>query len=482
MTAYYNSGLFNGVVLVAEKGHIIYNEAFGLADREWDIPMSIDTKFKIGSISKPFTAQIILLLVQEGLIRLDGTISDYIPDYNGKQKDRITIHQLLTHTSGILNSLQPQEEAVKERLYHNLRDLIRYAEEAELYSDPGSEFHYHNFGYNILAYIAESVTGKKFDVLLREKIFDPIGMRNTRQYDDTQVEERLAKGYEYKLLKGFENATYFDNSFAVGSGGLISTAEDLYKWHQALLTDQFIPEGLKEKMYEPTNQGHYGYGWGIRKKALDHSTNTLIIAEHSGSVNGFGSYIARILNDSSFVVVLKNHRDDTYISPAFAPNIGSEIISILYGEKINIPKSSITKHIALYIGQDDFDKARGEYYRIKENDFESYSFDESELNKLGIELLFRFNRPEDALRVFEMNMNEFPRSYNTYDSYAYVLMQKKEYASAIRYYRKGLSMLQMYPEENNGEQIQKDATKALEFIREMEGKLWQQKQLRTPGG
>lgn len=471
MTAYCSNGQFDGVVLVSEKGQIIYKKAFGIADREWKVPITIDTKFKIASLSKSFTALIILQLAQEGKIRLDGTIADYFPDYNGKQKDRITIHQLLTHTSGILTSINPEEEVIKERLYHNLRDLIKYAEEAELYSDPGSEFHYSNFGYNILAYIAEKVTGKPFDVLLKERIFEPIGMTNTKQYLDTQIEERLAKGYEYKLLNGYENATYFDNSHTVGCGGLISTADDLYKWHQALLTDKLISKELKAKMYEPTQQGQYGYGWGINKKVFSNSNDTLNIAEHSGSVNGFGSYIAQILNDTTLVVVLKNSRDDTYISPAYAPNIGQEIIAILYGDKILPPKKSIAKHIAVYIGRDGFDRAKDEYFKIKRNDFTNYSFEESELNKLGIELFFRFKMTDEALKVFELNMTEFPKSYNTYDSYAYILMQKKEYALAIQYYQEGLKILQMYPDENKSQQVQKDAQKALEYIKEMKEKL-----------
>jgi CubicO group peptidase (beta-lactamase class C family) len=473
MNTYYRNGLFNGVVLVSKRGQILYKKAFGIADREWNIPMTIDTKFKIGSISKPFTALIILQLVNEGQIRLDGTIADYIPDYNGEHKDRVSIHHLLTHTSGILNSLQPDEEAIKERLHHNLRDLIKYAEETELYFDPGSNFHYSNFGYNILAYIAEKVTGKTFDTLLKEKIFEPAGMMDTKQYSDVQIEERLAKGYEYKLLNGYENAMYFDNSYAVGSGGLISTAEDLFKWHQALLTDQFISKELKAMLYEPTEQGQYGYGWGVSKKIFNSISDTLNIADHSGSVNGFGSYIAHILNDSSLVVVLKNNRDDTYISPAYAPNIGQDIISVLYGENVALPKKSIAKHMAYHLGRFGFDMAKNEYFEIKSHDFESYSFEESELNQLGIELFFRFNMPDEALKIFELNMIEFPKSYNTYDSYAYILMQKKEYASAINYYRQGLEMLQMYPEVNDSEQVHKDAKKALEYIEEMEEKLHQ---------
>jgi CubicO group peptidase (beta-lactamase class C family) len=212
MTRYGSDDLFNGVVLVAQKGCVIYQKAFGTADRDWNIPMTIDTKFRIASLSKAFTAFLVMLLVQDGLLSLDGTIADYIPDYSGKAKDRITIHQLLTHTSGLIGNLKPEDEAVQERLFHDLRNVVKYAENADLICEPGTEFHYSNFGYNILAYIAERITGRPFGELLEERIFKPNGMKDTVQAVDTQVICRLARGYEYKLLSGYENSISFDNS------------------------------------------------------------------------------------------------------------------------------------------------------------------------------------------------------------------------------------------------------------------------------
>lgn len=471
MNAYANADLFDGVVLVADRDDIIYHRAFGLADREWQIPMTLDTKFRIGSISKSFTALLILQLVQEGRLRLDGTLADYLPDYQGQAKDRITVHQLLTHTSGILNGLRAEEEAIQERLPHHLRDLIKYAEKADLNAEPGSAFHYSNLGYNILACIAEQVTEKPFALLLQEKIFTPAGMSDTRQYADPQIEERLAQGYEYKLLFGFEKATYFDNSYVTGCGSLISTAKDLHTWVRALRMGHLLAPTLRDQMYQSTRVNTYGYGWDIRKRTFNHEQDTLTIADHAGSINGFGSYLAQVLEDGRVVIVLKNHRNDTYISPAYAPVIGQEILSILYGETVQPAKKSIARQIALLIGPNGIEQAKTEYYRIKKEDFSDHSFDESELNKLGIELLFKFNRPQDALKIFEINMQEFPRSFNTYDSYAYVLMQLKEYESAIRFYKEGLKILQKYPHENSSDQVRQDAQNALKYIAEMEAKI-----------
>jgi CubicO group peptidase (beta-lactamase class C family) len=471
LKTYYKQGLFDGSVLVARKGEIVYKNAYGIANREWDVPMTTETKFKIGSISKPFTALIILQLVNEGRLSLEGTIADYLPLYQGKGKDQITIGQLLTHTSGLLDCIPAEQEAVKERLYHSLEDLLHYSEEADLYFEPGTGFHYSNLGYSMLALIAEHVTQTSFGQLLKERIFDPVGMADSKQDMDLLLEKRLATGYEYDLLNGYENTTFFDNSYAAGAGGITSTVDDLYKWYLALQSGEIISGALREKMYMPSKKGACGYGWFINEKVIDNSKDTIRIIDHTGSVNGFGSYIAQIPEDSIVVIVLKNARTHNYIRPAFSATIGQEIISLLYNEAVKTQKKSIALTLGLAIGQDGINQAINEYYQMKKHKYQDYDFEEAELNKLGIELYFKYKMTEEALKIFEINMLEYPKSYNTYDSFAYMLMQKQDYSSSIKYYRKGLEILQKYPEENKSQQIQEDAQKALEYITEMEQKL-----------
>lgn len=471
MTTYFRNGVFNGTVLVAKKGEVIYKKSFGYADREWNTPVTIDTKFKIASLSKSFTALAVLQLVQEGKIKLNGSIKDYIPDYSDKLGDSITVHQLLTHTSGVPSNLDPKEELVKQRINHELRDMIKYPESADLLFYPGTKFGYSNFGYIILAYIIQTVSGKPYGTVLKEKIFDPSGMKSSSQYENSWVEDKLAKGYEYKLLYGYQNADYVDASFTIGSGGLVSTIEDLYLFDRILYSEKLLANEYLSRIFTTYKPGNYGYGWFISKKEIPESTDSVTIADHSGSIDGFASYMARIISDGSFVAVLKNQRCDTYIDPAFAPEIGKQIISIMYGGKVDLPKPSIARHIALLIGKQDIDSAIAEYYRVKRSCPGDYSMDESELNRLGIELLFRFKMADEAGKIFEINMREFPRSYNTYDSYAYVLMQKGDFNNSIKYYRKGLEVLKNYPGDNDTDDIKGDAEKALVYIREMENKI-----------
>ena len=470
ITANYEEGLFNGAVLVAHKGEVVYRKAFGLSNREWNVETTVDTKFRIGSLSKPFTALLIMQLVEDGHLSLEGTLADYLPDYHGKGKELITIHQLLSHTSGVLGSLPPEKEAVQERLSHDLEDLARYAEAADLYFTPGTGFRYSNLGYSILALIAEKVTNTPFHLLLKKRIFDKAGMKDSKQDMDQLVEHRLATGYEYDLLNGYENTTFLDNSYAQGAGGVTTTINDLYAWHLSLLSGNLLPLHKQEKMYTPYGGGSYGYGWGIRKKACVNG-DTVRILEHTGSVNGFGSYLARIPEDSTLVVVLKNSRSHNYLRPVFSAGLGAMIISILYDEPVTIPKKSIAMHLARVIGSHGMDSAVGEFLRLKRQKSPEYSFEESELNKLGIELLMQYGMVNAAARIFELNMHEFPNSYNVYDSYAYALRQQGEFAESIKYYAKGLEVLKRYPEQNSGPSVQQDALNAVKSISEMEERL-----------
>jgi len=296
-------------------------------------------------------------------------------------------------------------------------------------------------------------------------------MKNTCQYDNKLIENKLAKGYEYKLLYGYRNPDYVDASLTTGPGGLISTVEDLYLYDRALDSKKLLSGEYNNRIFVPDKPGNYGFGWFISKRFSPGKNDSITIADHSGSIDGFGSYMARILTDTSFIVVLKNQRSDTYIDPAFPPVIGSQIISILYGENVDLPKKSIARHIASLIGNKGIDSAVAEYHRIDKNNYGTYNMGEPELNKLGIELYFRFKMTEEALKIFEVNMLQFPRSYNTYDSYAYILMQKGDYKNSIKYYEKGLEVLKTYPGDNDLNAVKADAEKALVYIREMEDKL-----------
>ena len=180
MTAYSENEKFNGTILVKKGNQIIYESAFGLANREWDIKNETDSKFLIGSLSKSFTALMTLILVDKGLIDLNGTIGDYISDYKSIAKDKVTVYQLLTHTSGLPDLGQLNDFSKKRiRWIYNSDQYIELINELDSIYTPNEGFKYNNLGYNLLALICEKVTGIEFGELLNENIFAPLGMNNT---------------------------------------------------------------------------------------------------------------------------------------------------------------------------------------------------------------------------------------------------------------------------------------------------------------
>src|SRR5687768_11004790 len=187
---------FNGSALVAQNGKVVYKGAFGMANMEWGIPNTPDTRFRLGSITKQFTAALTLQLVEQGKIKLDGKITDYLPDYRQDIGQKVTVHHLLTHTSGIPSYTgQPGFFENVSRNPYKVVDFVKQYASGDLEYEPGSKYSYNNSGYFLLGAIIERVTGKSYEQVLKENILDPAGMKNTGyDHHDTLIPKRAA-GY-----------------------------------------------------------------------------------------------------------------------------------------------------------------------------------------------------------------------------------------------------------------------------------------------
>lgn len=224
----YENGQFSGVVLVSVKGEVVYKNAVGYANLEDSILNTCDAKFRIASFTKPFTAMLILQLVEDGVIKLDGKLTDYLPEFTVDGADRITIHQLLTHTAGITGHPRIPNLLDIEKLHYTREELLELIMKYDLVYKPGKGREYSNFGYALLALVIENVTGKSYDEMMQERICKPAGMTNTLS-DITEIPiEKRAIGYTYDYFSGLEKASYLDMSFCLGAGQLLSTVEDLY--------------------------------------------------------------------------------------------------------------------------------------------------------------------------------------------------------------------------------------------------------------
>jgi CubicO group peptidase (beta-lactamase class C family) len=432
MTQYNKNGQFNGTVLVAEGGKVIYKKGFGMANAEWDIPNTPDTRFRLGSITKQFTSMLILQLVEQGKIKLDGKLTDYLTDYRKDTGDRVTIHQLLNHTSGIpsYTGLPGFFQDVSRNPY-SVSDFVKKYASGDLQFEPGSKFAYNNSGYFLLGAIIEKVTGKPYDQVLKENIFDPLGMKDTGYDRHDTILKKRATGYE-KNLKGLRNSPYLDMSIPYAAGSLYSTVEDLYIWDQALYTDKLISAKSKELMYTPGLQ-NYAYGWIVAKIPMGENNGTKNVITHGGGINGFNTLITRLVDDKHLIVML-NNTGGTRLD-----EMNRAITNILYNQPYVSPKKPVSEALLKTILEKDVETAIKQYRELKAKQTDAYDFREAELNTLGYQLL-GMKKTKEAIEIFKLNVEAYPRSSNPYDSLGEAYMMNGDKALAIQNYKKSLEL------------------------------------------
>ena len=423
---------FTGTVLVSEHDKVIFKGGYGFADREWNIPNAPDVKFRLGSVTKQFTSMLILQQVAKGTIRLDGHISDYLPYYRKDTGSRVTIAQLLSHTSGIPSYTDdPKFLPDLSRNYYGVDDFVNKFCSGDLQFEPGSKFRYDNSGYFLLGAILEHVTGKKYEDLLQENIFTPVGMHDTGYDHWSTILPKRASGYE-ETFDGIQNAPYLDMSLPYAAGSLYSTVEDLYKWDQALYTDKLLPPDLKQKLFTP-NLENYGFGWGIHTIPKDEPGAGKTIIAHGGGINGFNTGEARIVDDHDLIVIFNN------TPGANLGDFAKGIRAILYGQEPTPPKRSFIRDLREIARNQGVDAAIAKYKEQKAVTPPKYDFNEGLLNRLGYDLLEK-DRVSDAITILKLNAEEYPKSAGVYDSLgeAYAKAGKKQLA--IEAYKRSLEL------------------------------------------
>ena len=425
-------GQFNGSILVAENGRVIYKKGFGYANMEWKIPNDVDTKFRLGSITKQFTSTVILQLVEQGKIKLDGKITDYLPDYRKDTGDRVTIHQLLNHTSGIPSYTgQPGFFQNVSRNPFTVSDFVKKYASGDLEFEPGTKFKYNNSGYFLLGAIIEKVTGKTYADVVRENIFAPLGMNNSGYDTYSPLIAKRAEGYT-KTAAGYVNAAYLDMSIPYAAGSLYSTVEDLYLWDQALFGDKILTAKSKELMFKPTLD-NYGYGLDIQDAELGDKTKVATIG-HSGGINGFSTNMIHFVADKHMVVVLDNTGQGQFLRP-----IIMSVVNILYGKPYETAKVPIGDLIAKTAVEKDVQAAIKQYRELKASGSKEYNFGEDQLNNAGYQLL-RAGKAKDAVEIFRLNVEMFPEGFNTYDSLGEAYEAAGDKELAIKNYKRSVEL------------------------------------------
>ena len=444
--------LFNGSILVAEKGEIIYNGSFGYADLGRKINHSERTQFNLASVSKPFTSLAILLLAQKGKLKLDDLVASYLPDFQYKE---ISIRNLLNQTSGLpgLESSEreyikghPQEVLTNEAVYNHL-----IASKQPLSTSPGAQWNYNNMNYLLLALNVEKVSGVSFASYMKKNIFEVAGMKNTyvRTHDMANT-TRYNRPAMYKSI--FRNVdsldhnryqTYYHLGGITGSNNVVSTIQDLWSFDKALSDGKLISPELMEMAFTPltlsdgktfrmgSSTRSYGLGWNIYNSKTEPLQKFVF---HDGHIVGLSTAMHKNLN-SGQTIILYDNMDNNPIQLMIS------VSNIMMGiEPLKIRQtSSLARIYGEWLVRKGIDFGTAKFNEMK-SDTLNFHVDELELNRLGYDFMSESSNKylPLSLEVFKLNTLLYPRSGNTYDSYANALEKAGKKEEAILMYQKSI--------------------------------------------
>jgi CubicO group peptidase (beta-lactamase class C family) len=449
---------FNGNILVAAQGQIVFERSFGYADFPARRPNTTDIAFPIASVSKVLTATAVLQLAQQNRLHLADAVANYLPSF---PYPTITIGQLLSHTSGL-----PPYNAFFDSLREQFPDRILTNEDflpglaaksVPLLYSPGSKGNYDNINYIVLALVLEKVSGESYSSYIGRHVLEPAGMTRTRfvplsrQYADPDGSNAFSFPHLYRHLYSETPIRADSVAYVVrywwgyafnGFGDYVSTTHDLLRLDQAYYDGRVLPASKQELAFTPVkltdgseHPAGYGLGWEIEKDA---SLGKVVY--HSGAATGLSCVLLRDLTTRQTVVVFDNTHPNAH-------EIASNVLKILNGKEAPIPrKSAATFYVGVLLKQGP--EATRRALRSLQQNVKEFGLDEGEMNALGYDLMGSSNPyhfPEEhhlaeALEVFRTNTELFPRSWNVYDSYGEALRKAGRLDDAIRMYERSLEL------------------------------------------
>lgn len=455
---------FNGNVLIAENGKIVYRKSFGYADFSNKQLNTGATTFPIASITKTFTATAILQLSEKGWLKISDPVIKYLP---GFPYPTITIQHLLSHTSGLPpydNIFDPARTLHPDTLFNN-RDIINgYATmKLPLFYPPGEACNYDNVNYIFLALVVEKVSGTPYQDYVRENILRPIGMNHTffpkKIFYHYSAKEKinLANTYWYAHLysTSLEKtdtiqfiSRYWNTYNFQGFGEIVSTTEDLLKYDQALYKGKILRSSTLNQAYKPVllnnreqNKGNnngnsFGLGWIIETD----STFGKIVRASGGAV-GLRASLLRNLTKQQTIILIDNTQNET-------DDIAKDALKIINGQAVKPYGKSAAKIFGSTLVTKGLDAALRVLEKIK-NDDSNYFISENEFNNLGYDFMSN-DKKDEAVETFRINTQLFPGSWNVYDSYGEALMKYGRKEEAIEMYKKSVAL---NPDNQNGKKI-----------------------------
>ena len=302
----HSRGDFNGSVLVAQNAETIYEAQFGWADIAGEVPNSATTRHRLGSIGKQFTSTAILILLQDGKLKLDDTVAEHLPSFDWKPAKRVTLEQLIRHTSGVPRSvLDYVRGGIKKR--YTLEQLLDGLQKAKLEFEPGERWQYSNAGYTILAGVVSAASGQSYNEFLRKRIFEPALMIETH-FDFPEFEiEADGTGYYATASGKLRLAQKISMSFGIGAGTFRTTPADMVRWDSALRLGKVLDEETRALLYSVTEvSGGYACGWEVGNYARPGGMGKGLRAMHGGGIDGWSTSLIRLMDDGIVVVLMAN--------------------------------------------------------------------------------------------------------------------------------------------------------------------------------
>ncbi|BBM85073.1 serine hydrolase [Candidatus Uabimicrobium amorphum] len=427
----HNNREFNGNVLIVKNGKVIYKNAIGYAEFKNRTPLTINSQFRLASVSKQFTAMAIVLLYKQQKLKYDDDIVKYLPQlpYKG-----ITIRHLLHHTSGLADYMYLFESHWdKDKIATNNDIISLFAKhKPPVNFTPGERWEYSNTGYALLASIVESAAQVPFHEFVKKYIFTPLDMKNSLVYSPLRkdIMTNRVYGVYWNADDSFrEHDFHFLNGIA-GDGGIYSTLEDLLKWDRALYTEKLLSKKLLAEVFtsgklQDGSQTGYGFGWGISKSPTGKKR-----VSHSGGWVGFRTNITRDVEENNTIIFLSN------VSETFR-SVRRALEDALYEKRHNLPRISIARKLIAM--KDKNLDIYAKYQQLKDSEQQNYRWGEQELETI-INYLLDNDKTSPAIQMTQSMIDEFPDSFIAYYMLANAYEKKGDTKKAIENYRKSLEI------------------------------------------
>ncbi len=438
---YSKSHLFSGVVLVVENANIIYSKAYGKSDVELETENNVNTPFLLGSLTKPITATIILKLAEEGKLQLNDSIGKYLSGFPDDKASKITIHHLLGHSSGLPNYFQIEGWTTGE-FNKNMSDVefLDVIRNMQLLFEPGSRYFYSNAGYYLLGEIIEKVTGKSCEEVFTEYCFQPLGMTNSGIAKVSGQKLVIAK--DYKLVSGgYQDQSDFNISLFKAGGDIFSTVDDLYRWEQALYTNELLSEESKAKLFDPENH----YSWDVEGLKIAGQDSTFNTVSCNGQIEGYSSMITRFVDDRNSIIILSN----TGMGYLSKKKLSDDIATVLHDIPVLKTKKAVLSLLAKALYNNELDQTIKRILALRY----LFAANEQLVNEFGEQISWSGNKT-DAIKVFELNTKLFPDSPSAAFQLAEIYKEVDDMAHAIEYYQK---VLEHYPNNSYVKRIIEEA-------------------------